>query len=145
MELQNRIVVVDDEPNLREAVAFILEDEGFDVATAIDGVDGLEKVCAVKPKVVLLDLMMPRMDGYEVCERIRGHEELAGIFIIIATAMGNESAEHKALEVGADLFMSKPFETEAVVHVIREVLEGRLVSQVGAKCRSSTDRQLAGF
>ena len=114
-ELQNRIVLVDDEPNILETTAFILKAEGFDVDTAVDGVDGFEKVCAVKPKVVLLDLMMPRMDGYEVCRAIRADEELAGVFIIILTASGLESDEPKASEVGADLYMSKPLDDEIVV------------------------------
>jgi len=132
VDLKNRIVLVDDEPNIRETVAFILEAEGFDVDTAVDGVDGLEKVRAIKPKLVLLDVMMPRMDGYEVCQTIRADEDLAGVFILILTAKGQKSDELKALEVGADLYMSKPFDDEVVVHVIRDVFEGRLVSQAGS-------------
>jgi len=131
-DLKNRIVLVDDEPNIRETVAFILEAEGFDVDTAVDGVDGLEKVRAIKPKLVLLDVMMPRMDGYEVCQTIRADADLAGVFILILTAKGQKSDELKALEVGADLYMSKPFDDEVVVHVIRDVFEGRLVSQAGS-------------
>ncbi len=132
LELQNRILLVDDEPNIRETVAFILEAEGYDVDTAVDGVDGLEKVRQVKPKLVLLDVMMPRMDGYEVCQAIRADPSLAGVFILILTAKGQKSDELKALEVGADLYMSKPFDDEIVVQVIQDVFEGRLVSQVGA-------------
>lgn len=131
-ELQNRIVLVDDEPNIRETVAFILEAEGYDVDTAVDGIDGLEKVRAAKPKLVLLDVMMPRMDGYEVCQTIRSDPALAGVFILILTAKGQKSDELKALEVGADLYMSKPFDDEIVVQVIQDVFEGRLVSQVGS-------------
>jgi DNA-binding response OmpR family regulator len=131
-ELKNQIVLVDDEPNIRETVAFILEAEGFDVVTAADGVEGLERVRAVKPKVVLLDVMMPRMDGYEVCQAIRADSELQGVFILILTAKGQKADELKALEVGADLYMSKPFDDEVVLQVIQDVFEGRLVSQVHA-------------
>jgi len=131
-ELKNQIVLVDDEPNIRETVAFILEAEGFDVVTAADGVEGLERVRAVKPKVVLLDVMMPRMDGYEVCQAIRADPELQGVFILILTAKGQKADELKALEVGADLYMSKPFDDEVVLQVIQDVFEGRLVSQVHA-------------
>ena len=106
--------------------------EGFDVDTAVDGVDGLAKVRAIKPKLVLLDVMMPRMDGYEVCQTIRADQDLVGVFILILTAKGQKSDELKALEVGADLYMSKPFDDEVVVHVIRDVFEGRLVSQAGS-------------
>ena len=131
-ELRNRIVLVDGEPNILETTAFILEAEGFDVDTAVGGVDGLEKVCAVKPKVVLLDLTMPRMDGYEVCQAIRADEELASVFIILLTASGLDFDESKASEVGADLYVSKPFDDEIVIPIIRDVFEERLVSQAGA-------------
>ncbi len=131
-ELQNWILLVDDEPNIRETVAFVLEVEGFNVVTAVDGVDGLEKVRAVKPKIVLLDVMMPRMDGYEVCQAIRADEEFGGVFILMLTAKGQKSDELKALELGADLYMTKPFDEEVVIQVIRDVFEGRLVSQARA-------------
>ncbi len=119
-ELQNRIVVVDDELNNRDTVAFILDDEGFVVDTAVDGPEGLDTIRTIKPKLVLLDVMMPRMDG-----------ELAGIFIVIITANGMKLDERPALEVGADLYMTKPFDEEVVVHIVREVFAGRLVSQAG--------------
>jgi len=125
------VVLVDDEPNIRETVAFILEAEGLEVETGSDGVEGLEAVKRCKPKVVLLDVMMPRMDGYEVCQAIRRDAELAGVFILILTARGQKSDEVKALEVGADLYMSKPFDDEVVLQVIQEVFEGRLASRHG--------------
>ena len=130
--LNNMVVLVDDEPNIRETVAFILEAEGVEVETGSDGVEGLEAVRRCKPKVVLLDVMMPRMDGYEVCKAIRNEPELTGVFVMILTARGQKSDEEKALEVGADLYMSKPFDDEVVLQVIRDVFEGRLVSRHGA-------------
>ncbi|RMD81949.1 MAG: response regulator [Candidatus Dadabacteria bacterium] len=126
------VVLVDDEPNIRETVAFILEAEGVEVETGCDGVEGLEAVRRCKPKVVLLDVMMPRMDGYEVCRAIRSDPELAGVFVMILTARGQKSDEAKALEVGADLYMSKPFDDEVVMQVIRDVFDGRLVSKHAA-------------
>ena len=130
-ELRNMVVLVDDEPNIRETVAFILEAEGIEVETGADGVEGLEAVKRCKPKVVLLDVMMPRMDGYEVCREIRNTPELEGVFVMILTARGQKSDEVKALEVGADLYMSKPFDDEVVLQVINEVFEGRLASRHG--------------
>ena len=130
-ELKDMVVLVDDEPNIRETVAFILEAEGLEVETGSDGVEGLEAVKRCKPKVVLLDVMMPRMDGYEVCQAIRQDAELSGVFIMILTARGQKSDEVKALEVGADLYMSKPFDDEVVLQVIQEVFEGRLASRHG--------------
>jgi len=128
-ELNNMVVLVDDEPNIRETVAFILEAEGVEVETGSDGVEGLEAVRRCRPKVVLLDVMMPRMDGYEVCKAIRNDADLNGVFVMILTARGQKSDEEKALEVGADLYMSKPFDDEVVLQVIRDVFDGRLVSR----------------
>lgn len=131
-ELNNMVVLVDDEPNIRETVAFILEAEGVEVETGSDGVEGLEAVRRCRPKVVLLDVMMPRMDGYEVCKAIRSDPDLTGVFVMILTARGQKSDEEKALEVGADLYMSKPFDDEVVLQVIRDVFDGRLASRHGA-------------
>ncbi len=130
VKLQNRVVLVDDEPNNRDTVAFILDAIGFKVDTAVDGADGLELIRTVKPKVVLLDIMMPRMDGYEVCQAIRSDRELAGIFIVILTANGLKFEERPALEFGADLYLTKPFDEDFLVHVIRDVFESRIASQV---------------
>ena len=125
IELKNSVVLVDDEPNIRETVAFILEAEGFEVRTAGDGIAGLEMVRKHRPKVVLLDVMMPRMDGHEVCRAIRRDEELAQVFVVVLTARGQKADEMRALEVGADLYMSKPFDDEVVLDVIRDVFDGR--------------------
>jgi two-component system alkaline phosphatase synthesis response regulator PhoP len=137
------VVLVDDEPNIRETVAFILEAEGIEVETGADGVEGLEVVKKCKPKVVLLDVMMPRMDGYEVCREIRNTPELSGVFVMILTARGQKSDEVKALEVGADLYMSKPFDDEVVLQVINEVFEGRLASRHGDAADSGVHYQRA--
>ncbi len=122
--LRSCVVLVDDEPSIRETIGFILDAEGIEVATAPDGVEGLSKVRNLRPKVVLLDVMMPRMDGYEVCRAIRQDPNLLGTYVIILTAKGQKSDEAKAIEVGADLYLSKPFDDEVVLKVIREVFDG---------------------
>ena len=122
--LADVVVLVDDEPNIRETVAFILEAEGVDVFTANDGEAGLELVYSKRPKVVLLDVMMPRMDGYEVCRRLRSMPDLASIYVVVLTAKGRKADELQAMEVGADLYLSKPFDDEVVLRVIREVFAG---------------------
>ncbi|MFN2428228.1 MAG: PleD family two-component system response regulator [Candidatus Binatia bacterium] len=122
--LRDCVVLVDDEANIRETIAFILDAEGVEVATAADGIEGLAAVRRLKPKVVLLDVMMPRMDGYECCRAIRQDANLIGIYVIILTAKGQRSDEQKALEVGADLYLSKPFDDEVVLKVIGEVFAG---------------------
>ena len=122
--LRDCVVLVDDEANIRETIAFILDAEGVEVATAVDGVEGLAAVRRLKPKVVLLDVMMPRMDGYEVCRAIRQDANLIGTYVIILTAKGQRSDEQMAHEVGADLYLSKPFDDEVVLRLIGEVFAG---------------------
>jgi two-component system, OmpR family, alkaline phosphatase synthesis response regulator PhoP len=122
--LRDCVVLVDDEANIRETIAFILDAEGVEVATAADGLEGLAAVRRLRPKVVLLDVMMPRMDGYEVCRAIRQDPNLIGTYVIILTAKGQRSDEQKALEIGADLYLSKPFDDEVVLRVIGEVFAG---------------------
>ena len=123
--LNDCVVLVDDEANIRETAAFILDAEGLAVSTAKDGVEGLEEVRRKRPKVVLLDVMMPRMDGYQVCRALRQDPDLAGIFVIILTARGQRADEVQAKETGADLYLSKPFDDEVVLDVIRQVFAGR--------------------
>ncbi|MFN2376904.1 MAG: PleD family two-component system response regulator [Candidatus Binatia bacterium] len=122
--LRDCVVLVDDEANIRETIAFILDAEGVEVATAADGVDGLSAVRRLRPKVVLLDVMMPKMDGYEVCRAIRQDPNLVGTYVIILTAKGQRSDERNALEVGADMYLSKPFDDELVLRTIGEVFAG---------------------
>ncbi|HYC53855.1 MAG TPA: response regulator [Candidatus Binatia bacterium] len=122
--LRDCVVLIDDEPNIRETVAFILEAEGVEVGTAADGVAGLTLVRRMLPKVILVDVMMPRMDGYEFCRAVRQDPNLIGTYVIVLTAKGQKSDESRALEMGADLYLSKPFDDEVVLKVIREVFEG---------------------
>ncbi len=133
--LFDRVVLVDDEPNIRETIAFILDAEGVEVETAADGIEGLDVVRRVRPRVVLLDVMMPRLDGYEVCRAIRADERLKGIYVIVLTAKGQRSDQERALDVGADLYLSKPFDDEVVLGLIRDVFDEKLVSKHGLKKR----------
>ena len=126
--LRDCVVLFDDEPNIRETVAFILDAEGIEVETAADGVEGLETVRRMRPKVVLLDVMMPRMNGYDVCRAIRADAGLKGIYVLILTAKGQKADEIKAMEVGCDRYLSKPFDDELVLALIRDVFDGRLRS-----------------
>jgi two-component system alkaline phosphatase synthesis response regulator PhoP len=126
--LRDCVVLVDDEANIRETIAFILDAEGVEVATAKDGMEGLAAVRRLRPKVVLLDVMMPKMDGYEVCRAIRQDANLIGTFVIVLTAKGQRSDEQKALDIGADMYLSKPFDDEVVLRVIGEVFAGLPIS-----------------
>jgi two-component system alkaline phosphatase synthesis response regulator PhoP len=115
------VLVVDDEPSIRETVSFILEMEGFTVATAEDGEQALDCVRALRPPVVLLDAMMPRRDGFDVCRTIKADPDLAGTHVVMLTAMGQQRDRERAREAGADHFVTKPFdeaELLALLHAL---------------------------
>lgn len=113
MESQKTILIVDDEEDLRETVEFQFKANGFNVVTAVDGVDGLEKLETVKPDLIVLDVNMPRMNGLEFYERIKGKDEKPKYPVLILTARANMEQLFKDLDV--DGFMSKPFELDALV------------------------------
>lgn len=119
--LNNIIAIVDDEPNIRETASFILEMEGFKVVKACNGEEALNIIKNKKPKIVLLDVMMPQKDGYEVCRLIKQDPELRNIFIIMLTAKGQKTDEQRATQVGADCYMTKPFDDEEVLRIIDEI------------------------
>lgn len=114
-----RVLVVDDEPMVREVLARYLEKEGFAVDTAADGEQAIETFGAVRPDLVLLDLMLPRVDGLEVLRRVRA---LAPTAVIMLTAKGEETDRVVGLELGADDYVTKPFSPREVVARVRAVL-----------------------
>ncbi len=115
------VLVVDDEPHIRETISFILEMEGFRVETACDGEAALEAVASLRPRVVLLDAMMPRRDGFDVCRTIRSKPELEDVRVIMLTALGQQADRERALAAGADHYVSKPFDEQALVELLREL------------------------
>jgi len=115
------IVLVDDEPNIRATISFILEMEGFRVETAADGEEGLEKIRALKPPVVLLDAMMPRRDGFDVCRTVKGDPALASVKVIMLTAMGQAADQEKGRAAGADFYITKPFDEEELLALLRRL------------------------
>ena len=116
---ETKILVVDDEKNICELLRLYLTKEGYQVTTANDGEEGLEKFNQLKPDMVLLDVMMPRMDGLEVCRRIR---KLGNTPVMMLTAKGETFDKVLGLELGADDYMVKPFDTKEVVARIKAVL-----------------------
>ena len=118
---QHRVVVVDDDRNLRKIIATNLELAGFFVESAADGREALEKIEAVLPDIVLLDLMMPFMDGYEVARHIRGHQNptIANVPIIILTAKGETEDKLRGFEAGADDYITKPFGPQELLARVR--------------------------
>ncbi len=116
-----KIMVVDDDPNLTRSVTFILQKEGYQVDVATNGEEAMAKIRQSKPRLMFLDVMMPKKNGYEVCHEIKGNPELSDIYIIMLTAKGQERDREKGLEMGADEFISKPFSPKAIVERTREL------------------------
>ena len=117
-----RILVVDDEPHLIRSLTYILAKEGYQVAMAVNGEDALKQISAGKPDLIFMDIMMPKKNGYEVCEIIRRIPELNDIYIIMLSAKGWEIDRNKAISVGANEFMSKPFSPLDVVARVKKAL-----------------------
>lgn len=120
--MANKILVVDDEPNIVLSLEFLMKQAGFQVRTASDGEAALVAIAADPPHLVLLDVMMPRKNGYEVCQAIRANPDWKGTRIIMLTAKGREVEREKGLALGADDYITKPFSTQEVVERVRELL-----------------------
>ena len=117
--MQEKILVVDDEKTLVKALKFGLEKDGFQVSTAYDGEEALEKVKQEEPDLVVLDLMLPKLDGFEVCRRLRKERDLP---IIMLTAKGEDIDKILGLELGADDYMTKPFNPRELMARIKAIL-----------------------
>jgi len=123
--MSKKILIVDDEPHIRmllEQTLEELEDEGVVFFTAENGEQALEIIQAENPQLVYLDVMMPKMNGMEVCRRVKKELELSNVFIVLLTAKGQELDRLKGQEVGADVYMTKPFDPEVILAKAREVL-----------------------
>jgi DNA-binding response OmpR family regulator len=120
--MTHKILIVDDEPNIVMSIEFLLKKEGFATETAGDGELALDKVRSFLPDLVLLDVMMPKKSGFEVCEILRADTTMKQPRIIMLTAKGRETEQAKGLALGADAYMLKPFSTKDLVAKIREIL-----------------------
>ena len=120
--MRNKILIVDDEPNIVLSLEFLMKQAGFEVRTAADGEAALNVIAADRPDLVLLDVMMPRKNGYEVCQTIRAHPDWKDIYIVMLTAKGREVEREKGLALGANAYITKPFSTQEVVAQVRKLL-----------------------
>ena len=119
---EKRILVVDDEPYVIRSLTFVLSKEGYDVSSATNGEDAMARVRESKPNLMFLDVMMPKKNGYEVCQEVKNDQTLSDIRIIMLTAKGQEVDREKGLSMGADEFMAKPFSPVRVIEKVRELL-----------------------
>ncbi len=117
-----RLLLVDDEPGIRSAVQAYLEDEGFEVTTAVDGEEGWEKAQKIFPDLVISDVMMPRCDGYGLLKRLREDERLGGTPVIFLTAKGMTIDRTQGYEAGVDDYIPKPFDPDELVARVRNVV-----------------------
>jgi two-component system, OmpR family, alkaline phosphatase synthesis response regulator PhoP len=123
--MDQKILIVDDEPHIRmliEQTLEELEDDGVEFLTAENGEIALEIIQKENPQLVFLDVMMPKMNGMEVCRKVKKDLQLNNVFIVLLTAKGQELDRQKGHEVGADIYMTKPFDPEAILGKAREVL-----------------------
>ncbi len=125
-----RILIVDDEPDLVAVLRMGLQMEGFEVLEAADGEEGLRRAHQDKPDLMVLDLMLPRMDGYQVCRALKFDARYRSLPIFILSARPGEKDKRLALEMGADLFISKPYDLKDLVTKIRQRLkmDGRIAA-----------------
>ncbi len=120
--LGQKILVVDDEPNIVQSLAFVFNREGFDVATAGDGVQAMSMIRDSKPNPLILDIMMPNKNGYEVCQEIKSDPELKDIQVLMLSSISNENSRRHAMSQGADDYINKPFSPMQVVTRLKELL-----------------------
>lgn len=116
------ILVVDDEPYIIRSLSFIFEREGFSFETARDGEEALIKARTLKPRIMFLDIMMPKKNGFDVCSTIKSDPELKGIYVVMFTAKGQVDDKKRAMLCGADEYITKPFSPIEVIKRVRELL-----------------------
>lgn len=123
--MSKKLLIVDDEAHIRmliEQTLEDLEDEGVELLFADNGASALELIQDEKPDLVFLDVMMPKMNGMEVCQKVKKELGIQGVYIILLTAKGQEVDRQKGLEMGADRYMTKPFDPDEMLEVAEEIL-----------------------
>jgi DNA-binding response OmpR family regulator len=120
--MRKRILIADDEPNIVVSLEFLMQREGYEVRAAADGEETLRQVQEFKPDLVLLDIMLPLRNGFEVCQRIRENPEWRHTRIVMLTAKGREMEVTKGLALGADVYITKPFATRELLASVQRLL-----------------------
>jgi CheY-like chemotaxis protein len=125
--MSKRVLIVDDDRVIQQLLEVNLELEGYDVvATASDGQEALEKIAKLKPDIVILDIMMPKMDGMAVCRHLKADPELAHIPVILLSARAQDLDIRDGLEIGANAYLTKPFDPVELLDVVSRLLKGEL-------------------
>ena len=121
--MAKKVLIADDEPNIVVALEYLMRQSGFDVRTARNGDEALAAVADFRPDLVLLDVMMPVRNGYQVAQKIRDNPDLRAMKIVMLTAKGRETEISKGIAIGADAYITKPFSTLELVAQIKRMLE----------------------
>lgn len=120
--MTKKVLICDDEPHIIESLAYVVRREGYEAITAEDGEEGLKKANEMSPDLIILDIMMPKRTGFEVCEQLKKGERTKDIYVIILTARGEEADEVKGERAGADEFITKPFSPRRLSTRLHEIL-----------------------
>ena len=121
--MPKKILIVDDEPSIIVPLQFLMEQNGHDVMVAFSGEEAMEIITEKKVDLILLDIMLPVIDGFEVCQRVRENPQWNKIKIILLTALGSDANVEKGLALGADAYVTKPFSNIEIVDKVKELLE----------------------
>ncbi|MBC9070992.1 response regulator [Thauera sp. CAU 1555] len=123
--MTKKILIVDDEQNIVISLEFLMKREGYEVSIANDGEEAVARIRSEQPDLVLLDVMMPKKSGFEVCQEIKSDPALKMVRILMLTAKGRDTEVAKGLAMGADAYMTKPFSTKDLVEKVRTMLSER--------------------
>ncbi|HJQ57677.1 MAG TPA: response regulator [Vineibacter sp.] len=123
MTKPSSVLIVDDEPNILLSLKFLMTKAGYEVRTAKDGEEGMAEILRAPPNLVLLDVMMPKLDGFSVCQAVRDNPALKDVRIIMLTARGRDVEREKGLALGADDYITKPFSTQDAIARVKAVLD----------------------
>jgi DNA-binding response OmpR family regulator len=121
--MPKKVLIVDDEPGIIVALQFLMEQNGYATIVAFSGEEAMEAVVKHHPDLILLDIMLPVVDGLEVCQRIRENPDWRDIRIVLVTALGSDANVTKGLDLGADAYITKPFSNADLVAKVKELLE----------------------
>jgi DNA-binding response OmpR family regulator len=120
--MAKRILIAEDEPNIVISLEFLLKEAGYEVAVARDGLQALHLAGELRPDLIVLDVMLPALNGFDVCRRIRGNGVAKGTKVLMLTARGRDSEVTRGMDAGADAYLTKPFATRELVKVVAELL-----------------------
>lgn len=123
--MSHKILIADDEPNIVISLEYLMQREGYAVSVVRDGEEAIAAILRDRPDLVLLDVMMPKKSGFEVCQEVRANDAAQGTLILMLSAKGRDTDLAKGLGLGADAYMTKPFSTKELVQKVRQMLEGR--------------------